>query len=102
MLAGQSGVGKSSLTNAIIPDKELKTNTISATTKHGRHTTTAATLYHLNGGGDLIDSPGLAIFGLAGLSEQQLASATGSFNHCWITASLMTAGIYMTKGAPCV
>ncbi|MFZ2171657.1 MAG: ribosome small subunit-dependent GTPase A [Methylococcaceae bacterium] len=73
MFAGQSGVGKSSLTNAIIPDKELKTNTISATTKHGRHTTTAATLYHLNGGGDLIDSPGLAIFGLAGLSEQQLA-----------------------------
>jgi ribosome biogenesis GTPase / thiamine phosphate phosphatase len=73
MLAGQSGVGKSSLTNAIIPDKELKTNTISATTKHGRHTTTAATMYHLNDGGDLIDSPGLAIFGLAGLSEQQLA-----------------------------
>ncbi len=73
MLAGQSGVGKSSLTNAIIPDKDLKTNTISATTKHGRHTTTAATLYHLNDGGDLIDSPGVAIFGLAGLSEQQLA-----------------------------
>lgn len=73
MLAGQSGVGKSSLTNAIIPDKELKTNTLSATTKHGRHTTTAATLYHLNEGGDLIDSPGLAIFGLAGLSEPQLA-----------------------------
>lgn len=73
IFAGQSGVGKSSLTNAIIPDKDLKTNTISATTKHGRHTTTAATLYHLNGGGDLIDSPGVAIFGLAGLSEQQLA-----------------------------
>ena len=73
ILAGQSGVGKSSLTNAIIPDKELKTNTISATTKHGRHTTTAATLYHLHDGGDLIDSPGVAIFGLAGLSEKQLA-----------------------------
>jgi ribosome biogenesis GTPase len=73
ILAGQSGVGKSSLTNAFIPDKELKTNTISATTKHGRHTTTAATLYHLQQGGDLIDSPGVAIFGLAGLSEQQLA-----------------------------
>jgi ribosome biogenesis GTPase len=73
ILAGQSGVGKSSLTNAIIPDKELKTNTVSATTKHGRHTTTAATLYHMNDGGDLIDSPGVAIFGLAGLTEQQLA-----------------------------
>jgi ribosome biogenesis GTPase len=73
ILTGQSGVGKSSLTNAIIPDKELKTNTISETTKHGRHTTTAATLYHMDQGGDLIDSPGVAIFGLAGLTEQQLA-----------------------------
>ena len=73
MLAGQSGVGKSSLTNAIIPDKDIKTNTVSATTKHGRHTTTATTLYHLTDGGYLIDSPGVAIFGLAGLSEHQLA-----------------------------
>ncbi|MFA5982419.1 MAG: ribosome small subunit-dependent GTPase A [Methylococcaceae bacterium] len=73
LFAGQSGVGKSSLTNALIPDKALKTNTISATSKHGRHTTTAATLYHLQDGGDLIDSPGVAIFGLADLNEQQLA-----------------------------
>ena len=73
IFTGQSGVGKSSLTNALIQDKELKTNTVSAITKHGRHTTTAATLYHLPAGGDLIDSPGVAIFGLAGLSENQLA-----------------------------
>ncbi len=73
IFAGQSGVGKSSLTNALIPDKQLKTNTISEITKHGRHTTTAATLYHLPDGGDLIDTPGVAIFGLADLSEQQLA-----------------------------
>jgi len=73
IFSGQSGVGKSSLTNALIPDKDLKTNAISATSKLGRHTTTAATLYHLAEGGDLIDSPGVAIFGLAGLSEPQLA-----------------------------
>jgi ribosome biogenesis GTPase len=73
IFTGQSGVGKSSLTNALIPDKELRTNTVSAITKHGRHTTTAATLYHLPEGGDLIDSPGVAIFGLAELSERQLA-----------------------------
>ena len=73
IFTGQSGVGKSSLTNAIIPDKQLKTNTVSEITKHGRHTTTAATLYHLPEGGDLIDSPGVAIFGLADLTEQQLA-----------------------------
>jgi ribosome biogenesis GTPase len=73
IFTGQSGVGKSSLTNALIPDKQLKTNTVSEITKHGRHTTTAATLYHLPEGGDLIDSPGVAIFGLADLTEQQLA-----------------------------
>lgn len=79
LFAGQSGVGKSSLTNALIPDKELKTNTISAASKHGRHTTTAATLYHLPDGGDLIDSPGVAIFGLANLSEPQLAQGYREF-----------------------
>jgi ribosome biogenesis GTPase / thiamine phosphate phosphatase len=73
VLTGQSGVGKSSITNALIPDKNLKTNTLSDTTKHGRHTTTAATLYHVDTGGDLIDSPGVAIFGLADLNHQQLA-----------------------------
>lgn len=73
MFVGQSGVGKSSLTNALLPDKTLRINSVSATTRHGRHTTTAATLYHLPNGGDLIDSPGVAIFGLADLNEKQLA-----------------------------
>jgi ribosome biogenesis GTPase len=73
ILAGQSGVGKSSITNTLIPDKPLKIQAISDSTKHGRHTTTAATLYHLPEGGDLIDSPGVSIFGLADLNEQQLA-----------------------------
>ncbi|MEQ1529235.1 MAG: ribosome small subunit-dependent GTPase A [Methylococcales bacterium] len=86
IFTGQSGVGKSSLTNALIPDKTLRTNTVSATTKHGRHTTTAATLYHLPDGGDLIDSPGVAIFGLAELSEQELAHGYREFqallDHC--------------------
>ncbi len=86
IFTGQSGVGKSSLTNALIPDKQLKTNTVSEITKHGRHTTTAATLYHLPEGGDLIDSPGVAIFGLADLTEQQLAWGYREFqpllDHC--------------------
>ncbi len=73
MFAGQSGVGKSSLTRALAPAETVRVNSVSATTRHGRHTTTAATLYHLPSGGDLIDSPGVAIFGLAGLSEGQLA-----------------------------
>lgn len=79
IFTGQSGVGKSSLTNAILPGKALRTNTISATTKHGRHTTTAATLYHLPDGGDLIDTPGVAIFGLADISPAQLAQGYREF-----------------------
>ena len=86
LFAGQSGVGKSSLTNTLLPDKNLKTNTVSEITKHGRHTTTAATLYHLPDGGDLIDSPGVAIFGLAGLNDPQLAQGYREFQplieHC--------------------
>ncbi|MBS1211526.1 MAG: hypothetical protein H6R26_142 [Proteobacteria bacterium] len=73
MLAGQSGVGKSSLTNALLPDKNLRTGEISEKSGLGRHTTTAATLYHLPEGGDLIDSPGVAVFGLAEMSGQSLA-----------------------------
>jgi ribosome biogenesis GTPase len=72
MLAGQSGVGKSSLTNCLIPDKDIRTRSLSDKAGLGRHTTTAATLYHLPDGGDLIDSPGVAIFGLAEISSRQL------------------------------
>ncbi len=86
IFTGQSGVGKSSLTNRLIPNKQLKTNTVSEITKHGRHTTTAATLYHLPDGGDLIDSPGVAIFGLADLTQKQLAWGYREFQplleHC--------------------
>jgi len=86
MLAGQSGVGKSSLTNALLPDKELRVAALSRGSGHGKHTTTTATLYHLPDGGDLIDSPGVAIFGLAEISEQELAEGFREFKehieHC--------------------
>jgi ribosome biogenesis GTPase len=72
MLAGQSGVGKSSLTNALLPDKNLRVGEISEKSGLGRHTTTTATLYHLPSGGDLIDSPGVAVFGLAEIAERDL------------------------------
>lgn len=79
MLAGQSGVGKSSLTNALLPDKQLRTRELSEKAGLGRHTTTAATLYHLPDGGDLIDSPGVAVFGLAEMNGQDLASGYREF-----------------------
>ena len=86
MFAGQSGVGKSSLTNALLPEKNLRTNEISLRSGLGRHTTTAATLYHLPAGGDLIDSPGVAVFGLAEIKGQDLAWGYREFQahigHC--------------------
>lgn len=74
MLSGQSGVGKSSLTNALLPDRQLRTREISKKAGLGRHTTTAATLFHLPHGGYFIDSPGVSVFGLAGMNLQDLAN----------------------------
>jgi len=59
ILLGQSGVGKSSLAQALVPDLELRTGALSAASGQGRHTTSTTTLYHLPGGGSLIDSPGV-------------------------------------------
>ncbi len=64
MLVGQSGVGKSSLVQALLPDLEIRTGALSEATGQGCHTTTVATLYHLPDGGDLIDSPGVRDFDL--------------------------------------
>lgn len=72
VLVGQSGMGKSTLTNALIPDANAVTREISEALDTGKHTTTATRLYALPGGGALIDSPGLQAFGLAHLSENDL------------------------------
>ena len=59
ILVGQSGVGKSSLLNALVPGIELATASLSTSTGEGRHTTTATVLHPLPRGGALIDSPGV-------------------------------------------
>ncbi|MBE9610679.1 ribosome small subunit-dependent GTPase A [Chitinilyticum piscinae] len=72
VLVGQSGMGKSTLTNALIPDANARINDISVALDSGKHTTTHATLYHLDEKSDLIDSPGLQSFGLAHVTAEQL------------------------------
>ena len=59
MLVGQSGVGKSSLLNALVPEAGHRIDALSAATAEGRHTTTSTTLHPLPGGGALVDSPGV-------------------------------------------
>jgi ribosome biogenesis GTPase len=62
MLVGQSGVGKSSLINLLVPGAEVAVGEISAATEEGRHTTTASMMHTLPEGGRLIDSPGVRDF----------------------------------------
>ncbi len=73
VLVGPSGVGKSSLVRALAPDAEAAVGEISAATGHGRHTTSTSTLFHLPGGGDLIDSPGVRDFGVWHLPREAIA-----------------------------
>lgn len=72
VLVGQSGMGKSTLVNALIPDANARTREISAALDSGKHTTTHATLYRIDNDTALIDSPGLQEFGLHHLSTQEL------------------------------
>lgn len=69
---GHSGVGKSSILNAIKPDLNLDTKAVSEGYGRGTHTTTASSLYHLPGGTRLIDTPGIRSFGLWKMSSAEL------------------------------
>lgn len=73
LLAGHSGVGKSSLATAIEPGLDLRVGTLSNYTGKGKHTTTSARLYHLSFGGHLIDTPGVKLFGLWNATPDSIA-----------------------------
>lgn len=78
VLIGQSGMGKSTILNAILPGTAAKTAEISDALLTGRHTTTHSTLYPLPasmGGGWIVDSPGAKAFGLAHLAPEAIVDA---------------------------
>jgi ribosome biogenesis GTPase len=73
VVAGQSGVGKSSLLNAIDPDLHLRVESVSEETQKGRHTTSTARLLPLKDGGYVVDTPGIRQFELWDVSPQEVA-----------------------------
>ena len=81
ILLGQSGMGKSTLANALLGFDAARTGEISAALDSGRHTTTHARLYDLDNGGKLIDSPGLQEFGLHHLERTELLQYFPDLRH---------------------
>lgn len=73
ILVGQSGVGKSSLINQLIPDMQIQTGELSSATGKGTHTTTSTIMYQLTEGGYLVDSPGVWEYGIWKLEDLELA-----------------------------
>jgi ribosome biogenesis GTPase / thiamine phosphate phosphatase len=73
LISGHSGVGKSSLLNAILPELTLKTGEISGWSGKGQHTTTFAEMFDLPFGGCIIDTPGMREFGLVDIDKQEVS-----------------------------
>jgi putative ribosome biogenesis GTPase RsgA len=91
LFVGQSGVGKSSIANRLMPGLNAETAELSRATVEGRHVTSVATLHHLPSGGDLIDSPGVRDFApaieqlsdpLVGFPEMRQPSTRCRFADC--------------------
>ena len=80
IFVGQSGVGKSSLINHILPSVNAQVGDVSENSGLGQHTTTSSRLYHLPQGGNLIDSPGIREFGLWHLDAEQITNGYREFH----------------------
>ncbi len=79
VLVGHSGVGKSTLVNALLPDADRAVGSVSPVTGRGRHTSSSAIALLLPAGGWLIDTPGLRSFGLAHVAADRVVSAFPEF-----------------------
>jgi len=86
LFVGQSGVGKSSLVNRLLPGAQRAIGELSGAAGKGTHKTSSARLFHLPSGEDLIDSPGIREFGLAHVSRAEVEAGFIEFRpllgHC--------------------
>lgn len=73
LFSGHSGVGKSTLINYFIPDKNLRVQEVSGWSGKGQHTTTFAEMFDLPGGGRIIDTPGVKEFGIVDMQREELS-----------------------------
>lgn len=80
VLVGHSGVGKSTLVNALVADAERAIGDVNVVTGRGRHTSTSAIAFALGGGGWVADTPGIRSFGLAHIEPEQLITAFPDLN----------------------
>jgi ribosome biogenesis GTPase len=79
VLTGQSGMGKSTLVKQLVPGAEVRIREISAFLSAGRQTTTASRLHEIDPSSSIVDTPGVAEFGLAGLSARDIADGFREF-----------------------
>lgn len=79
VLVGQSGMGKSTIINRLLPGAAARTDDIARASRSGRHTTTQAQLYHLDATSHIIDSPGMQEFGLHHLELSEVVRAFVEF-----------------------
>ena len=91
LLSGHSGVGKSTLINAVEPKLQLRTAAVSTSHNKGQHTTTYAEMHALGFGGDIVDTPGIKGFGLVNMEKEEIShffpeifalSTTCRFHNC--------------------